>query len=333
MVELLGNAIYARDPLNLERVEAIAALGTNRVRMFLTLDGRETWYEIDTSEMVRETTSILRIASLAVHQREDGTVLLFAGDQGITWRAVLPLELLHNFPVLDTEPAANVPESPSIPLYEADWKLGNPVSAVVPGWGSTFSRIFPDPEQNTVYAFNDLSAGTNVVWRSMDWGESWESLGEWEFVTTREHEVTIKQGSQTMVILRHPTHTSVLDPQWPPLLEQSERIKEKLFSTSQDPFLALMIMAYDPVNSDVILVGGTLSHDVYARLRDEWDYIPVLFLSTDGGDTWMPVDMASLTPFQTVIPFRSLGVAQDTRGDIHLFVGTKRVWHTVLSRE
>lgn len=96
----LGNVVYAKDPLSLKRVEVVASVNLDsvNVKLFLTLDGRETWYKIHTSELTSQTTTFLNIASVAVHRREDGTVLLFAGDHGKTWRAVLPLELLDKSP-------------------------------------------------------------------------------------------------------------------------------------------------------------------------------------------------------------------------------------------
>ena len=236
-------------------------------------------------------------------------------------------------PTLTPTPAA----TPTPHVYEADWKLGNPVPAVVPGWGSTFSGIFPDPERNTVYALNDISAGTVVVWRSMDWGESWESLGDWRIASfgPRVGEIILEQDTQRLRIPIHPDSSRLgySFRNWPGLEEARETIERESFTDSSDLCLLLGTIAYDPLDPIVVIVGGTVGHDVCTRSMAEGDFTTVLFLSTDGRNTWVPVDTASLTPFQKVIPFRSLAVVQDTRGDIHLFAGTDRVWHAVLSAE
>ena len=239
-------------------------------------------------------------------------------------------------PVQDYEPATNVPETPVISLYKADWKLGNPVSVVVPGWLSTFYWVLPDPERNTVYALNDIGvARTVVIWRSMDWGESWESLGEWKFARNQLEgaEIFLEQDSQRLTIPVHPQGSRQLGSEKTQLERRraEEIIKREFFADSRNISLSLAIIAYDVLNPSVVIVGGTLSYDISKKSVDQWDWIPILYLSTDGGDTWVPVDMTSFTPFAQPGPYRSLGVAQDAENNIHLFAGTKGVWHAVLS--
>ena len=243
-------------------------------------------------------------------------------------------------------PSPSPTQAPVIPL-DAVWEVADIEYAPPPtGPGGGFGgNVYPNPAANTIYISQFINPGT-AIWRSTDWGKSWESLGPGNIFAEEltPTEVTIEVGSFKDTFPIHTWYSGGLSatssaPRTGSAGEPGIRVYYAMVDTLREEFLtpprnafAGLVVAYDPLNPNLVLFGAGVGDTSVPR--DQWEVAPALFFSNDGAETWRRVKAPSRTPWiPLAAPFSALGIAQDERGLIHLFVGAAQMWQGTLPAE